>query len=47
MKKLIGLSCGLLAGAYSVYATCAFISLFLVLKCVRETKGIELEDMKG
>jgi len=36
-----------LGGAYSVYATCAFISLFLVLKCVRETKGIELEDMKG
>ncbi len=36
-----------LGGAYSVYATCALISLFLVLKCVRETKGIELEDMRG
>jgi SP family sugar:H+ symporter-like MFS transporter len=36
-----------LGGAYSVYSTCAFLSLFLVLKCVRETKGLELEDMKG
>ncbi len=36
-----------LGGAYSVYAACALISLFVVLKCVRETKGIELEDMQG
>ena len=36
-----------LGGAYSVYAICALISLFLVLKCVHETKGIELEDMQG
>jgi SP family sugar:H+ symporter-like MFS transporter len=36
-----------LGGAYSVYAGCALISLFLVLKCVRETKGLELEDMRG
>lgn len=36
-----------LGGAYSVYAGCALISLFLVLKCVRETKGLELEEMMG
>jgi hypothetical protein len=36
-----------LGGAYSVYAACALISLFLVLKYVNETKGIELEDMDG
>jgi SP family sugar:H+ symporter-like MFS transporter len=36
-----------LGGAYSVYAAFALISLFLVLKCVRETKGIELEAMQG
>ena len=36
-----------LGGAYSLYAVCAVISLFFVLKCTHETKGIELEDMKG
>ena len=36
-----------LGGAYSIYAVCSLISLFLVLKFVNETKGIELEDMKG
>ena len=36
-----------LGGAYSIYVGCALISLFLVMKCVRETKGLELEDMKG
>lgn len=36
-----------LGGAYSVYAGCALLSLFLVLKCVRETKGLELEEMQG
>jgi SP family sugar:H+ symporter-like MFS transporter len=36
-----------LGGAYSVYAVCALISLFLVLKCVNETKGLELEEMQG
>jgi SP family sugar:H+ symporter-like MFS transporter len=41
---LVGIGLG---GAYSVYAVCALISLLLVLKCVRETKGIELEDMQG
>ncbi len=36
-----------LGGAYSIYAVCSLISLFLVLKFVHETKGIELEDMEG
>lgn len=36
-----------LGGAYSIYAACSLISLFLVLKYVHETKGIELEDMQG
>ncbi len=36
-----------LGGAYYIYAGCALISLFFVLKGVHETKGIELEDMKG
>lgn len=34
-----------LGGSYAVYAACAIISLFLVLKFVRETKGVELEAM--
>jgi len=36
-----------LGGAYSVYAAFALISLFVVMKCVHETKGVELEDMQG
>lgn len=36
-----------LAFAYGLYATFALISLVFVLKAVRETKGIELEDMQG
>jgi len=36
-----------LAGAYGFYAVCALISVFFVLKYVHETKGMELEDMKG
>jgi SP family sugar:H+ symporter-like MFS transporter len=36
-----------LGGAYSVYAAFALISLFVVMKCVQETKGVELEDMQG
>lgn len=35
-----------LAGAYGFYAACAFISIFFALFGVRETKGIELEDMQ-
>ncbi len=33
--------------AYGLYAAFALISLFFVLSAVRETKGIELEDMRG
>jgi MFS family permease len=36
-----------LAFAYGLYAAFALISLIFVLKAVRETKGIELEDMQG
>ncbi len=36
-----------LGGAYSIYAVCALISFVFVLKYVKETKGIELEDMQG
>ena len=41
---LVGIGLG---GAYTVYAIFALISLFLVLKFVHETKGVELEDMQG
>jgi SP family sugar:H+ symporter-like MFS transporter len=33
--------------AYGVYTTFAVLSLLFVLKFVRETKGVELEDMPG
>jgi SP family sugar:H+ symporter-like MFS transporter len=36
-----------LGGAYTLYAVCALVSFFLVWKCVRETKGVELEAMEG
>ncbi|MFG0286880.1 MAG: sugar porter family MFS transporter [Rhodopirellula sp. JB044] len=36
-----------LGGAYFAYAVCAFMSLFLVLRFVTETKGLELEEMRG
>jgi MFS transporter, SP family, sugar:H+ symporter len=36
-----------LAVTYGLYALAAVISVFFVLKLVRETKGIELEDMQG
>ena len=36
-----------LAGAYSFYFVGAVVSIFFVIKFVHETKGIELEDMKG
>nr|WP_136252817.1 sugar porter family MFS transporter [Ningiella ruwaisensis] len=36
-----------LAGAYSFYFVGAVISIVFVMKFVHETKGIELEDMKG
>jgi SP family sugar:H+ symporter-like MFS transporter len=36
-----------LGGAYGLYALFAGISIFFVMRFVHETKGIELEDMKG
>ena len=36
-----------LAGAYSIYFIGAVVSIFFVARAVTETKGIELEDMKG
>jgi MFS family permease len=33
--------------AYGLYAGFALLSLFFVLKAVRETKGLELEEMPG
>ncbi len=34
-----------LTGAYGFYAVCAFISIWFVLRAVRETKNMELEEM--
>lgn len=34
-----------LTGAYGFYTVCAVISIFFVIWAVRETKGLELEDM--
>lgn len=36
-----------LGGAYGFYTVCAIISIFFILKFVRETKGKELEEMQG
>jgi SP family sugar:H+ symporter-like MFS transporter len=36
-----------LAGAYGFYTLCAVISIIFVAKMVHETRGIELEDMRG
>ncbi|MCU0857400.1 MAG: sugar porter family MFS transporter [Pontiellaceae bacterium] len=36
-----------LGGAYGLYAVCSFISIFFIIRFVKETKGIELEDMQG
>jgi SP family sugar:H+ symporter-like MFS transporter len=36
-----------LGGAYGLYALFAFLSIAFVLKSVRETKGLELEQMQG
>jgi SP family sugar:H+ symporter-like MFS transporter len=36
-----------LAGAYSIYAFCSLFSVFFVIWWVRETKGLELEQMQG
>nr|WP_285764673.1 sugar porter family MFS transporter [Microbulbifer sp. NKW57] len=36
-----------LAGAYGIYALFALLSIFFVMKHVRETRGLELEQMQG
>ena len=36
-----------LGGAYSIYFLGAVVSIFFVSRFVHETKGVELEDMKG
>ncbi len=36
-----------LAGAYGFYAACALVSLIFVIRDVRETRGMTLEEMKG
>ena len=36
-----------LAGAYCFYTLCAFLSIWFVVTMIRETRGIELEDMQG
>ncbi|HKL20537.1 MAG TPA: MFS transporter, partial [Tichowtungia sp.] len=41
---LVGIGLG---GAYGIYTAGAIISAFFIIKYVKETKGIELEDMQG
>ena len=41
---LVGIGLG---GAYGIYTAGALISVFFIIKYVKETKGIELEDMQG
>jgi SP family sugar:H+ symporter-like MFS transporter len=36
-----------LGGAYGLYTLCALISIVFILKFIHETKGKELEEMKG
>ena len=36
-----------LAGAYGIYTVAAILSIFFVVRYVRETKGKELEQMEG
>ncbi len=36
-----------LAGAYGIYTLCAFLSIWFVVTMVRETRGLELEEMPG
>ncbi|MEL7027687.1 MAG: sugar porter family MFS transporter [Pseudomonadota bacterium] len=36
-----------LAGAYSIYAVCAVLSVLFVARMVHETRGVELEAMRG
>lgn len=36
-----------LSGAYGFYALCAALSVVFVIKMVHETRGLELEEMRG
>ena len=36
-----------LMGAYSLYALAAVVSVYFVIRYVHETRGLELEEMKG
>jgi hypothetical protein len=36
-----------LGGAYGLYTFCAVVSIVFILKFIHETKGKELEEMKG
>ena len=36
-----------LAGAYSLYTVAAILSIIFVISMVHETKGVELEEMRG
>ena len=36
-----------LGGAYAFYAFCSVLSILFIVKFVKETKGIELEEMQG
>lgn len=36
-----------LAGAYSLYTVAAILSIIFVIRMVHETKGVELEEMRG
>lgn len=42
--SLVAVSIGL---AYGLFTLCAFLSIFYVLKYVKETKGVTLEDMES
>jgi SP family sugar:H+ symporter-like MFS transporter len=43
---LLGSALGL-AGAYGIYTACSLFSVFFVIWWVKETKGVELENMEG
>jgi SP family sugar:H+ symporter-like MFS transporter len=36
-----------LAGAYGFYTLCAVLSIAFVVAMVHETRGLELEEMRG
>jgi SP family sugar:H+ symporter-like MFS transporter len=36
-----------LAGAYGLYTAAAILSIFFVIAMVHETRGLELEEMRG